>query len=196
MPREAALQCMNDLSMDPQRLYTVCLVIALGDASIYDDNLEVWEKDIKCLLLRLARIDPTHAAWTYRAYYMNMDPQEWSYLHLRLEDEEVAEVEERMKVGLDILDEFFASPDNVSFPPYSSFRIFADKLTAPFHRPTSCLSLGARSKLRPEHCSNLPSASVRCNGHGAWSSNIRHCVCCIADLPPFTKHSVRAARGK
>lgn len=109
---------MNDLSADPQRLYTVCRVIALGGDR---DNLqqENSEEDARQHLLQLVRFDPTHAIWTQRTHYMSMDPRDWPYLRLTdedLDDEaKLAEINERMKVGLAILDEFFASFNQVGF---------------------------------------------------------------------------------
>lgn len=102
---------LQGLLAEPQRLYTICWILALGgSAESYDMD---WEEHRRETLLRLACIDPTHVVWESRAHYMETDPRDWPYLRLldkELEEEAIVErVKKKMNDCLQILDEFFAS---------------------------------------------------------------------------------------
>lgn len=108
-PREVSLHFMNHLCTNPQRLYALCRVLALGGPEWYPEGHH------KQSLLDLARLDPTHDIWMSRAHYMAMEPRDWPYLCLvekELQDEEIiAQVKKALITSLAVLDEFFTSVD-------------------------------------------------------------------------------------
>lgn len=113
-------QCMESLCTDPERFFTIYRIIMLGPhPSVHSELYADVGEHIKERLLNLARLDPSHAVWTNRAHYMNMDPRDWAYL--RLVDEELKDealmawVKNDMDFCSSIIDEFFASNLQVRF---------------------------------------------------------------------------------